>query len=495
MSFLQRLKEGTGHILGIGYDAGETSRYRRDMGWGRLTPKDEDSYVSADRTREWIRLKGADLRRNNATVAGLCERLETFFVGTGIRPQARTTDSKWNKTAEQFWQQWALTCDIRQADNFYDLQAITVGCRPTQGGLYFELLDNGQIRPIECERIRNPTDTEKAKQFVDGVKYDAATGIVLGYWVHGRDADGSFNGPHKESFIPRENMVAAVRRPWRADMRREIPDLAPIIPTLTDFHEMDTYVRNTAKNRAMVIGFLKRTNGQAPNMQPRNAVAQTVNQRDTWRTDWGQMHTMFPNEDVVFPTINMPDPNTIPFMKMELLLASSAMNLPYEFFTMDFSSLDFSRQKGVMLIVNTVRNVWIRSWLNPRMNQRIWNWRIAKAIKNKELPPAPIDERGVSQWWKVEWQGDQELNLDRQNANQSDVIEWQMGLEPLSAAASRRGRDLEETLKEKARIMTMAAAIEKENGLPPGSLINAQIPGQAEAKVVGAAESAKGESK
>lgn len=490
-AFAQRLREGVGHILGIGYDAGETSRFRRDMGWGRLTPRDEDSYVSPDRTREWIRLKGADLRRNNATVAGLCERLETFFVGTGVRPQARTSNAEWNREAEQFFATWALSCDYRQALSFYDFQAVAVGSRPTQGGLYFELLDNGQVRPIECERIRQPSNKDAAKGFVDGVKYDRTTGIALGYWVHDRDENGGFDGPHGERYIAREYIIPVTRRPWRIDMRREIPDLAPIIPILTDFHEMDTYVRNTAKVRSQIVGFMKKVNGQGANSQPRSQGQQAVGQRDSWRMDWGQMYNMFPNEDVVFPALNIPDPNTIPFMKMELLLASSAMNLPYEFFTMDFSSLDFSRQKGVMLIVNTVRNTWIKSWLNPRMNQRLWNWRIAKAIKDGVLPAAPVDQRGVSEWWKVEWQGDQELNLDRQNANQSDIIEWQMGLEPLSAAASRRGRDLQDTLLEKARILKMAAEIEKQNGLPPGCLINAQIPGQAEQKAIGKAEGAK----
>lgn len=473
--------------VALGWDAGESSRFRRDLGFGRMTPRDEESMVGQDRTRELIRLKGSDLRRNNATVAGMCERIESFFVGTGIRPQALTKDTGWNKAAEEYFKLYAQSCDVRGRFDFFDFQALAVGCRPTQGGIYFEKLDNGQLRPIECERIRNPSNAEKAKGYVDGVKYDSETGRIVEYWVHNRDKEGTFTGDHKERGIAAKNMIPVVRRAWRADQGREIPDLAPIIPILTDFHEMDSYVRNTAKTRSQIIAFIKKLNGQMPNLRARTAVSESgsINQRDTWKMDWGQAHALFPEEDMIFPTINMPDPNTIPFMKLELMLAASAMNLPYEFFAFDFSSLDFSRQKGVLLFVNRVREVWIKKWLIPAFCQRVWNWRIAKEMKpGGMLAPAPIDARGMSEWNKVQWQGDMELDLDRQAAIQADIHEWQMGLVPLSHAANRRGIDLEDSLREKARIMKLAGKIEMEEGLPTGSLINAQIPGQITAQNV-----------
>jgi len=477
MSIADKIKQGVGRVLGIGYDGGETSRYRRDLGWGRLTPRDEDNMVG-DKTREWLRLKGADLQRNSPVVAGMCNRLETFFVGSGIYPQAKTSDKGWNRAAEQFFQQWALSCDIRQRSSFFDLQAIAVNSRPVSGGIYLELLDNGQMRPIECERIRNPSSGERQKEYIDGVKFDKQTGIILGYWVHNRDENGTFTNTHLERFVPRENMIPVIKRGHRLDQAREIPDLAPVIPLLMDTDELNLYIRNTAKVRSQIIGFVKKLTGSAPNMQPRNQTAPSVSQRDTWRMDWGQMHTMFPQEDVTFPNINAPDPTIIPFYKMQLMLAASAINLPYEFFVFDFSSLDYSRQKGVLLMVNTVRRQW-QNWLNKSMNQRVWNWRIAKEMKSGgQLGPAPKDSRGVSEWFKVEWHGEEETWVDRQEANQADILEFQMGVGNLSGSAKRRGRDLEDSLRAKAEALNLAKQIEKEYDIFPGTLINAMIPGQ-----------------
>jgi capsid protein len=117
------------------------------------------------------------------------------------------------------------------------------------------------------------------------------------------------------------------------------------------------------------------------------------------------------------------------------------------------------------------------------MNQKLWNWRIAMAIRDGVLPPAPVSQvRGfmVSEWNRVEWQGNEEAWTDRQEANQADMMEWQLGIGPLSNAAKRRGSNLRELLTQKARDLKMAREIEAKYELEPDTLIKAQIPGQTE---------------
>lgn len=473
-----RVDQAADRILGIGYDAGETSRYRKDLGWGRLTPRDEDSMVAGDRTREWIRLKGSDLRRNNPVIAGMCERLGIFFSGCGITPEPRTKDEGWNTAARQFWQGYSETCDVRGRLMMDEIQALIFDSRPTQGGLYFELLDNGQIRPIECERIRQPTNPKDHPGYVDGVKTDKS-GKVSGYWVHSRDSDGSFTGAHDEGFIPSQNILPVIRRPMRADQVREIPDLAEIIPVMSDLHEMNTYHLNTAKVRSQIIGALKKQNGMGPNMQPRNASTPAVGQRQTWRMDWGQMMELFTNEDIVFPSTNMPDPQHIPYMKLQLLLAASKMNLPYEFFTLDFSTADFSRMKAVLTIVNRVRRNWVH-WQKQRFLQPLWNWRIAKEMGPRgQLSPAPTDARGISQWNIVNWQADEELGVDRAEANTADVLEYQMCLGTLGEAANRRGHDIYSLADRKLAEMAALKKKAEAAGFTYEQLVSTNLPGSA----------------
>ncbi len=469
-----------GERLALGYDAGESMRIRKDLGWGRSTPRDEDAYVK-DGSRETIRLKGSDLRRNNPIVAGVCNRLASFTVGTGIIPQARTESAEWNKAAEDYWMQWSKRCDARGRTTLWGLQWQAVSLRPTHGGIYLELLEDGTVRPIECERIRNPRDPKLAEAYTDGVLVDRMTGRVKSYRVHARDQYGTFGADHAERDVEAENIIPVVTPSWRPDQVREIPDLAPIVPALTDIGEMNTYTLNTAKVQSMIIGALKKIQGGGANIGQRTSGTPTVGQRQTFAVDWGKVMELFAGEDLELKTSPTPNTMHISYMKLQLMLAAAALDMPYEFFTLDFSTADFSRQKAVLLMVNkSIRN-W-QKWINEAMNQRLWNWIIAKAMNSGVLPKAPTVKNGngfpVNQWFRVDWQPPEEAWTDRQESNQADMIEWQMGLGPLTAAAKRRGRDYEDSLNEKARIIKMAERIEKDNGLPAGSLIQAQIPGQ-----------------
>jgi lambda family phage portal protein len=469
-----------GDFVSQGYDAGERSnRSRKDLGWGRRSARDEDSMVG-DSSREMIRQRCADLRRNNAIVAGVCNRIASFVVGTGVIPQAKTKDPKWNKAAEQWWGEYSKVCDVRQRQNMRQLQWMATSLRPTHGGLYFNLLDNGQTQPIECERILQPQKESDRKNCVEGVRVDPGTGIALAYCIHSRDKDGTFTGPHSETWVRRENMVPVISPAWRADQVREIPDLAPVVPHLQDIHEMNQYTLNTAKAQSGYVGFLKKQGGLGMNSMPRGSVASpTVGQRQIFRQDWGQVLEGQPGDDLDLKVSPTPGTQHIPYMQMQLGFCAAALDFPYEFLTLDFSKADYSRFKGILLWVNKTCRPW-RCWLNESMNQRLWNWRIAKAIKSGALPPAPTDDRMVSEWYKVEWQAPEEPWVDRQEANQADMMEWQMGLGTVSDMVKRRGRDLEDVLREKAANIRLSYDIEKEFKLPEGTLIKAQIPGQTE---------------
>lgn len=476
-SALQR----AGDALAIGYDAGERNRVRKDLGWQRSSPRDEDSLVTADGTRELMRLEANNLRRNNSVVAGCCDRLQTFVIGAGITPQAETSSDDWNTAAEQYFGEWEKVCDYRQRLRLHDIRNMAVGLRPTHGGIYIELVDNGQIALVEAERIRDPQDPKARTGYVDGVKMAGNSGVIEGYMVHSRDPSGGFGAKHQERFVPRANMIPVVNPSWRPDQVREIPMLAAVVPVLKDLHEMNNYTLWSAKYQAQNVGALKKNGGPGANAGPRgSSTASTVGQRQTFKTEWGMFYELFPNEDVINLSSNIPNVQHIPYLQWQLTLASQALGVPYEFFTLDFSKADFSRMKSVLMFVNHALRPW-RRWLAESQDQRIWNWRIAKAIKDGDLPPAPTELRNgvrVSEWWKVRWQAPEELWLDRQETNQADILEWQAGLITHAELAGRRGKHSETVLRAKAKEMKRIEQIEKEEKLPPGSLVKLQIPGQ-----------------
>jgi lambda family phage portal protein len=476
-NILSRAFHGLGNIVAGGYDGGESMRIRKDLGWNRSTPRDEDGLVG-DSTRTMLRQKAADLRRNNPVVAGVCDRLSLFTVGnTGIVPQCRTADKDWNKVVEDWWNYtYSPTCDSRCRLSLKDFQSMAVSLRPTHGGIYFQKLDDGSIRPIECERIQDPKDT-KFEGYTEGVKVDPVTGAVIAYRVHARDKDGTFTGPHADRDVLAENMIPVVRPAWRPDQVREIMDLAPIIPALQDIHEMNTYTLNTAKWQSKILAFLKKSGGAGLNLQARGSTP-VVGSRQTFKFDWGEILEGHPGDDLDMKSSTTPNATHIPYVKLQYALCASALGFPYEFLTLDLSGLDFSRQKGMLLLVNFACRPW-KQWLVDKFLCPLWNWRIAMAMDNGEIPQAPL-VNNVSQWNKVSWQFPEEPWIDRQEALQADILEWQAGQGTMSKFSGRRGEDLEETLRRKAEDMKLAYEIEEEYDLPEGSLINTQIPGQAD---------------
>jgi lambda family phage portal protein len=465
-----------GEALALGYDSGEGSRMRRDLGWGRTTPRAEDNLLE-DGTLSLTRQKAYDLRRNNGVVSGMCERVALFSVGAqGIQPQAKTSDKGWNRAGEQWWAEYCSRCDSRGRLSMYDMQWLAISMRPTHGGVYLQKLQDGRIYPIECERIRNPTKAEEAKGYCEGVKVDPITGRIKGWRVHSRDEKGGFTDKHPETDVPAESMIPVVHKPWRIDQVREVPDFAPIVPLLTDIHEMNTYMLNTTKWQSMPVAFMKRERGSGAIMSRTGTPSATT--RQTFKTSWGEVYEGLPNEDIKMLSTNNPNGNHIPYVKLQMGMCAAAMSFPYEFFTLDLSTLDFSRQKGMLLLVNFAIRAW-QKWLIDSMLQPLWAWRVGMAMRpGGELAVAPKKSDGTNDWINVEWQCPEEPWIDRQESMQADVMEIQAGLGTLGRAAKKRGHDLEDVLREKAAEEKLITEIAKENNMSAEKLSFMQIPGQ-----------------
>ncbi|HUS38640.1 MAG TPA: phage portal protein, partial [Pirellulales bacterium] len=187
-----------------------------------------------------------------------------------------------------------------------------------------------------------------------------------------------------------------------------------------------------------------------------------------------------PGEEMKMLNSSTPGANHIPHVKLQLALCASALSMPYEFFTLDLSGLEFSRQKGMLLLVNYAIRPW-RRWLIDSFLSPLWNWRVSKAMGPKgELSPAP-SPGGVSEWSKVQWQCPAEITIDRQQDMQADMLEIQAGFLTLGQATKRRGYDFEEQIDAKAQEQKMIEATAAKYKVDPSTLSKMQIPGQTDA--------------
>lgn len=474
------LKNWISNVFAAGYDAAEYGRTHKQLGYGRTTPKDEDSVIGKwDRQR--LRMECINLRRNDAIVSGVVERFADNVVGSGIMPQARTSDPKWNDEAELYWYEWSKIADVRHRVDMREIQRLIVQQRLLSGDVGFILTSSGQLQPIESERIATPAKLEEESSIVEGVRLNRY-GQIDGAYIFERSKDGAIDtAKGNYEFIPGANFIFC-SAPQRFDQVRGIPTLAPVINSLRHMHAIQDAIQIKAKMDAMNAWAIKRDGSNGPgNFGPRNGGSTSVDNVQYERFEGGRTHYLRPGESVESLSSNTPNAEYFEFTRLSLRIIGSALCLPYEFLLLDFSQGNFSSSRAALLQTYRTFSGW-QEWTS-KINQRIWNWRIAKAIKEKQIRPAPISN-GVSEWYKVEWSFPEFGWVDPQAEATTAQIEYNMGVNTLSAITRKKGRDAEDVLREKgndiATAIRVADQINKEHGtsITWRDLIASTMPGQ-----------------
>jgi len=151
---------------------------------------------------------------------------------------------------------------------------------------------------------------------------------------------------------------------------------------------------------------------------------------------------------------------------------------------LDFRQSSFSSNKAAMAQVYRTFVNW-NYWLVESFMQRLWNWRIAKFIKDGQLSPAPIDDRGISEWYRVEWSQPDYSYLDPEGSIDAKMKEWNLGIGSISQFARLRGSDGDDALAAKVRdIQTAYRIADQANAQTPGlnlrwqDVIASLMPGQ-----------------
>jgi len=472
-------------FFSAGYDAADETRHQRQIPWGRRVAKDEDSLVGTW-DKEKLRLRCRDLRRNDSITAGITERFSDNVVGSGITPQAKTSDPAWNDAAEAFWKNWSKTADSRQRVGMRSLQKLTVEERLVSGDLGFVMTKGGQLQPIEGERIATPDELVGKGAIIDGVKIHPKTGIALGYYIFGRDANGAVDTASKNyDFVPRENFIFCMK-PNRFDQVRGIPELAPVVNSVQYVHDLQQATLEKAKMDALKGWFIGSENDNGPgNLGARNSSkgvdSPTYENQLSGQTIYGK-----PGDVIQSLASNTPNPQYMAFMEKSLRIIGSALGLPYEFILLDFSQGSYSSSRAALLQTYRTFTDW-QEWLQSTFLQRVWNWRIAKAMKAGLIPQAPVGANGVSEWHMVEWSFPEFGWVDPQNEAQANLLEYQLGTNTITQMNRKKGRDVEDVFREKGTEIAFAQRIADEMNAAHGTnitwqtIIQAQIPGQTNA--------------
>jgi capsid protein len=125
-------------------------------------------------------------------------------------------------------------------------------------------------------------------------------------------------------------------------------------------------------------------------------------------------------------------------------------------------------------------------WITRQLLQRVWNWRIAMAIKQREIKPAPLDNNGRSQWSQVRWSIGEMGWVDPNKEITAYRDAWNVCKESLDDLARKEGstRDLKIKKKQEDIRAAIRAALDIEQEFKERNIrvswdqiINAGVPG------------------
>jgi lambda family phage portal protein len=431
--------------------------------------RDEDSTVDAY-DRHVYRSILHDLYRKDATLRSVVDRIATAVVGSGIYPQAKTSSQEWNKEGEAYFNNWSLICDARQRAVLVDIQKQMVIAKLLDGSFGMILTDSYQLQTIEAGRLLTPNNLRDANFISDGIKLNK-NGIAVGYYVAKRGKDGRPDADLTE-FVLAPYYIHCYEQK-RPDMIHGQPDLAPVVETLTKLDRLSRATiqkANIEASNALAILSKQQASIQIKNLGDKNVTGEpnrnVAGNTQIEKTDIGTIWRLKPDEDVKFLEGKTPHETYATFRKELIRSICSAVGISYEFALLDFTASNGDRS-GLLLTQKSIEGY--QNWI-ARYMRRIWNWRIAAAIKNGELSPAPLDANGVSEWYKVEWQyPDFSWVLDPNRESVNNQINYAMGTTTIADIVHKQGQEVEDVLARKAKEISLAHRLaQEENKLNKG---------------------------
>ena len=457
------------------YDAAKQDR--RTGSWHTSNQSADLSLLS---NADLIRSRVRDLVRNNAYAAGILRTIVRNVVGNGIKPQAMvsigstrrrdTPDDKFNKAAELLWNRWQKRADITGRMSFYEIQRLALREVHEAGEILIHFVrSEDRSRPlplalelIEADRLAGDAvfprnrNTETGNEIRRGVEINAA-GEPVAYWlypVHPNDLNTLATRPVRMD----ASEFIHLFKSDRVGQTRGISTFAPIVRWLKDLH---FYLENELQSSAVASCFsvaIKTVDGGA------GGGLVDTNDDDSTDTDGNQFEyiqpgmvaRLLPGEDI--EVINPIRQNSSSEAWINLMIRSMAVGvgLSFERLSRDYSKTNFSSNRASDLEDRREFRPE-QDWLITHLCEPVWNRFITSAVLEGAdgFPGEGAFLGDFDKWTTSSWQPPGWEWVDPQKEAKASEIALGSNLTTLKDELGKRGKDLRETLEQKAREKTM----------------------------------------
>jgi lambda family phage portal protein len=472
-------------VLERGYDAASKNR----LNTNRLpanSSADQELYTAANT----IRANARDLARNNAYAQGVLRALDRNVVGSGIRPQARIENAdELNKRLEKLFSRWAREADVTGRLTFYELQRLAYHEVNEAGEClihFTRLPDRSRAVPfalelIDADRLADDMHTFKMSKQTEneirrGVEIDA-TGRAVAYWVypyHPYDVSGRISQAVR---VDARECIHLYRQ-QRIGQTRGVSIFAPVLRWL---EQLGYYVDNELQASAVASCFtavIKSFGGPSDGGLLSEESSNTDTDGNTFEyMQPGMVARLLPGEDL--ETVNPSRPNSDADPWIQLMLRSIAVGagLSYERMARDYSQTNYSSARASDLEDRREFRA-DQKWLGAHLCEPVWRRFVEEAVLSGIVDVSASELIGdYEEYTRHVWQFPGWEWVDPEKEANSSILAVDNNLSTLSEELGSRGRDLNETIeqraKEKALIQTLLGAETDAEAREDGATANA----------------------
>lgn len=438
--------------------------------------------------------------RDDAHAATTLNILEETVVGEGVRPQSRCTPEStgltkeacdaWRAACEAEWNRWAE--DDKEADatewgTFYDLQALALRAYLQDGdAIGHAVIDGDRVscELIDADRIESPrlmdTDTIRG-----GVEL-GDRGQRVAFHVLPQHPDEFLFGK-APTLVPDRipvrdgdfSLIQHVMKRVRPGQTRGVPLLTPGVLYSRHLHhylDSELIAARAASNYAL---FIKRNvTATDQDLLPVQDSEEASGQEFHEVLEPGIIEYLNEGEEPVPYSPNRPGTAFDPFVTRVLRAVCASAGLSYEIVARDFGRMNLSSARALLREcrrgTDIMRRRLVRMFCQPWWENVI---RMAVAAGRLRPPARWLDDPKpfLAAGWVAPGYG----MVDPLTDVEASVAAVAANLSTPYVEAAQQGKDAEQILRDRARFLQRASEIEKEHGLPPGSLTSTGAPGGA----------------
>jgi len=426
------------------YDAAEDSPRRRSPS---SILKSEDDILRPQKRRKLLG-NARDLRRNFAVAAWAIRQHLNYVASFSF--QARTGDDALDEAIEERIRTWSRpeNCDLCARHGLHRLIRLAEGSRTIDGDVFALKLSSGRLQMIESDRVALPADlphTIDPAEFPHGIRTSRG-GRALEYVICKRAGLGALEF---DKTVPARH-VEPLAYFDRFDQVRGIAPMAPAINACRDLYEAIDYALAKAKISQFFGLVFKREAETA--LGDITATSDDTDgdgdEEDTrYEVDLGKGPVQLdldPGDEAEFLESKTPSQEFQQFAQLSIQLALKGLDIPYSFFSEDFTNYSGARQAWIQYEKGAEeRRRDLRHWLD-----RLTAWRLMLYIADGDLTlPAGWTLADVRWEWiatGVPW-------IDPLKEVKADIAALKAGLATRADILKRHGRDFYEVAAQLAR--------------------------------------------